>query len=87
LSTQSQCVNAPEQKNLKQRLSKKEKGCPQQQQQQQELHLNMRISLSLFQHGCPVSYLPSCSVQLVSSSRQEAFPLLLLVWLEGVEAQ
>jgi hypothetical protein len=86
LSTQPQCVNAPEQKNLKQSLSKKEKGCPQQ-QQQQELHLNMRISLSLFQHGCPVSYLPSCSVQLVSSSRQEAFPLLLLVRLEGVEAQ
>jgi hypothetical protein len=85
LSTQSQCVNAPEQKNLKQRLSKKEKGCPQ--QQQQELHLNMRIFLSLFQHGCPVSYSPSCSVQLVSSSRQEVFPLLLLVRLEGVEAQ
>jgi hypothetical protein len=47
----------------------------------------MSIPLSLFQHGCPVSYLPSCSVQLVSSSRQEAFPLLLLVRLEGVEAQ
>jgi hypothetical protein len=38
---------------------------------------NMDVQLSI----------PSYDVQLVSSSRQEAFPLLLLARLAGAEAQ